>query len=439
VTPPRAPLLVVALVAGALAPGWRAARADEPESTPPAAAAAPNRESGPPPVRVTTFLLQHPGVDDQALVPVMRALDDGLKANARLEMKDLDTRLADFAQEIPQEQIDEGRLQLQEGQKSLVSLELPAAIKSLGKAVETLSRVLPYVKKQELADAMMALGVAQLEQGDKRAARSTFARLLVWRTDYKVDLARYSPQILAFVEDVRKEVERSRRGSLEIRSEPASAQAYVDGRYLGLTPTFADGLLIGEHWVTLKKEGFKKAVMPAQVSARQQQLVSIVLERSTKYLLVQQAQEALERTLGQPMLDASADNLKEVLFVDHAVFVRAAPAEAGALKVDAYLYDLRTRRRLTHVTKTTLPAKAASDLQTLAAALYTNVSYEAELVETRDAPPPKPLARKPFWKTWWFWTVAGVAVSGVVVGAVVGSRFAPKECGGGNMCFAVTY
>jgi len=45
----------------------------------------------------------------------------------------------------------------------------------------------------------------------------------------------------------------------------------------------------------------------------------------------------------------------------------------------------------------------------------------------------------PFWKTWWFWTVAGVAVSGVVVGAVVGSRFAPKSCGGGNFCFGITY
>src|SRR5215471_16138227 len=174
---------------------------------------------------------------------------------------------------------------------------------------------------------MMALGVAQLEQGDKRAAKQTIARLLVWRADYKVDLARYAPQILAFVEEVRKEVEHSRRGSLEIRSEPPSAQAYVDGRYIGMTPTFADGLFVGEHWVTLKKEGFKKAVMPAQVSSRQQQVVSIVLERSTKYLLVEQALASVEKTLGEPTLDASADNLKEVLFVDHAVFVRVT---AGA-------------------------------------------------------------------------------------------------------------
>jgi tetratricopeptide (TPR) repeat protein len=401
------------------------------------AAPAATVTNGPQPVRVTTFLLKHPGLDDQALVPVMRALDDGLKRNPRLETKDLDTRLADFAQEVPQEQIDEGRLLLQEGQKALTALELPVAIKKLSQAVDVLSKVLPYIKKAELADAMMALGAAHFENGDKREAKRTFERLLVWRSDYKVDLNRYPPALLTIVEEVRKEVEKAKRGSIEIRSEPAGAQAYVDGRYIGLTPTFADGLIVGEHWVTLKKEGFKKAVMAAQASPRQQQLISITMERSTKYLLVEQALAGVEKTLGQPALDASADNLKEVLFIDHAVFVRAAPGTAGFIKVDSFLYDLRTRRRLTHVSKTVPAARAEKELQTLASALYLNVSYEAELVESKDAPPPKPYVRKPFYKTWWFWTAAGVAVTGVVLGATLAPR--PKDCGSANFCVGVVY
>jgi hypothetical protein len=417
-----------------LATAGAAAAQEEPSTTPAPAATVTN---GPQPVRVTTFLLKHPGLDDQALVPVMRALDDGLKRNPRLEMKDLDTRLADFAQEVPQEQIDEGRLLLQEGQKALTALDLPTAIKKLGQAVEVLSKVLPYVKKQELADAMMALGASHFENGDKKEAKRTFERLLIWRSDYKVDLGKYPPTILAIVEDVRKEVERQKRGSLEIRSEPPAAQAYVDGRYIGVTPCFADGLLTGEHWVTLKKEGFKKAVMAAQVSSKVQQLVSLPMERSTKYLLVAQALEGVEKSLGETTLDASADNLKEVLFIDHAVFVRAAAAAPGTVKVDSFLYDLRTRRRLTRVTKTVPAARAEKELSTLASALYLNVSYEAELVETKDAPPPKPYVRPPVYKTWWFWTAAGVAVTGVVLGATLAPR--PKDCGNGNFCFGVVY
>ena len=179
--------------------------------------------------------------------------------------------------------------------------------------------------------------------------------------------------------------------------------------------------------------------MPAQVSAKQQQLVDIGLERSAKYLLVEQARAAVERSLGELSLDASADNLKEVLFIDHAIFVRLSLGAPGTLKVDTFLYDLRTRRRLTHVAKTVPLAKAEKELATLASSLYLNVSYDAELQETKDAPPPAPVTRQSFYKTWWFWTAVGVTTAGVVIGGVLGARAAPKSCPSGNLCFGVTY
>jgi hypothetical protein len=117
--------------------------------------------------------------------------------------------------------------------------------------------------------------------------------------------------------------------------------------------------------------------------------------------------------------------------------VRATPAGSGQIKVDSFLYDLRTRRRLTRVTKTVAAAKAEKELSTLASALYLNVSYEAELVESKDAPPPKPIVRAPFYKTWWFWTAAGVAVTGIVLGAALAPR--PKDCGSSNFCFGAVY
>ncbi|HZS41150.1 MAG TPA: PEGA domain-containing protein [Polyangia bacterium] len=388
---------------------------------------------GPQPVRVTTFMLDHPGVDETVIPQLMRALDEGLKRNPRLEMKDLETRLAEFAQEVPQDQIDEGRLLLQEGQKALTALELPAAIKKLTQAVDVLSKVLPHIKKQELADAMMALAAAEYENGDKKGAQKTLMRLMTWRSDYKLDTNKYPPDLIAPVEEARKEVEKQKRGSLEIHSEPPAAQAYVDGKYVGVTPTFAEGLPIGEHWVTLKREGYRKAVMAATVNAKLQQLVEVTLERSGKYLLVEQSLKGVEKTLGQAQLDPSADNLKEVLFIDHAVFLRVKPSgAAGSLDVDAYLYDVRTRRRLTRVTRTVPIAEAEKQLSTLASTLYLNVSYEAEIEGPKDAPLPKAQTRTPFYKTWWFWTASGVAVAGIIAAAILIPR--PKDCGGGNFC-----
>src|SRR5205809_721710 len=107
---------------------------------------AASADEGPQPVRVTTFLMQHQGIDDQQLVPVMRSIDDGLKRNPRLEMKDLDTRLAEFAQEVPQEEIDKGKAAYDEGMKAMTSLDLATAIKKFTAAVEVYTKVLPYIK-----------------------------------------------------------------------------------------------------------------------------------------------------------------------------------------------------------------------------------------------------------------------------------------------------
>jgi hypothetical protein len=402
-------------------------------------AAAALAEEGPAPVRVTTFLMPHSGIDDQQLVPVMRAIDDGLKRNPRLEMKDLDTRLAEFAQEVPQGDIDKGKSEYDEGMKAMTSLDLSTAIKKLTQAVDTYTKVLPYIKKAELADAMMALGAAQFEQNEKKPARATFIRLLTWRPDYKVDVNKFPPSVLDPFENARKEVEKAKRGSLEIRSEPPSAQAYVDGRYIGVTPAFGEGLVVGEHFVTLKKEGFRKAVMPATVSPKFQQVVNVPLERSGKFLLVQQALDAIDKTLGADKLDASSDNLKEVLFVDHAVFVRAKPGAAGMIDLDIFLYDLRSRRKLTAINQPVSVEAAEKSAEPIAANVYQGASYELVEETPKDAPIPKQKERTPIYKTWWLWTAVGVAVVGAVVIGVAVAETRPPSCGSGNFCPGFTF
>lgn len=409
----------------------------EPEAAPaPAAgtpAPAPASEEpamAEPLVRTTTFLLSHPGVPDDKAVPVMRTLEEGLKRNKRLEMKDLDTRLADFAQEVPSDQIEQGRQAFKDGMKAMNDFDLPKAIKKLTEAVEVLAKVMPHIKKQELAEAMIALAAAHLQLGDRKSARTQLSKLFVWRPDFQLDTNKFPPMMINPVEEARKEAEKAKRGSLEIKTEPVPAQAYVDGKYVGVTPTFADGLIVGEHFVTIKREGYRKAVSPAQVSAKNQQTVTISLERSRKYLLVEQALAALEKTVGSDVIDKASDDLKEVLFIDHAVFVRLKPGMAG-VEMDICLYDLRTHKRLSRIQKP-VPTGGPKALAGLATAVYTNVNYEGELEAPKDAPPPKAIVRRAFYKTWWFWTVVGLVVGGAIVGGVLAPK--AKECGAGNFC-----
>src|SRR5437867_4509256 len=85
--------------------------------------------------------------------------------------------------------------------------------------------------------------------------RGTRRRLAVWRGSYVVDVDK-SPAMLPGWEEQHKEAEKGARGSLEVISEPDGAMAFVDGKYLGVTPTTAEALPVGDHYVTLKLEGY---------------------------------------------------------------------------------------------------------------------------------------------------------------------------------------
>lgn len=406
-----------------------------------AVAAAPARADEPPKdplVRVTVLLLKHPGVDEAQLAPLMREFDKALKKNARLDQKELEVRLEEFAQEKPVTEIEGARAAYAEGIKALGGLDLPTAVKRLTTSVDELSKVLPFIKKQELADAMCALAVAYFQQGDKKEAKNTFVRLLVWRADHVYDTEKFPPSVLATFDEAKKALEKMKRGSIEIKSEPEGAQAYVDGKYIGVTPAVAEGLLVGEHWVTFKKEGFRKSVLSGSVSPKFQQTITAMLDRSGKYLLVEQAITAIEKQIGNQKIDDTADNFKETLLLDHGVFLRVVKAaQANTLNVDAFLYDLRTRELLKKASRPVTADSPKNEVAELVNELYNKISYEAELTQPKDAEPPKQIKRKPIYKRWWFWTIIGVAAGGAIAAGVLAPK--PKNCGDGNFCPGIAF
>lgn len=387
-------------------------------------------------LHVTTFLMEHRGVSEKQTLTILHNLDDDLRRNARLDLVSLDTRLADFAQEIPQDEISQAAQAIKDGQEALTAIEPAKAAKLFEQAVLAYSKVLPYIKKQELADAMMMLAWAQFELGEASRSHATLLRLLTWRPDYQLNTTTFPPSLGPSVERARREVSRAARGAIEITSAPAGAQVYVDGRYVGVTPTSTEGLPVGEHWVTLKKEGFRKAVESINVSAQVMGRVESALERSKKYLLVEQALKTIGPQIGKPELDPRANDLKEILFIDQAVFINVLPGQGKSLIVRLSLYDLRNHRLLKNLEKTVPTSGLMDATASLGTDLYSNVSYDAEPVAPALPAVALQVRRRPFYKTWWFWTVTGAVVAGVTVGAILAPK--PRDCGG-NFCVGISY
>lgn len=444
--------LLLSLLLSVVAPLAQAHAAEPPAlgaSEDQAAAPAPGEEAAPsqattpaePKVKVTPFMMPHPGVSEEDVVEVMRSIESGLRKNERLDVKDLDTRLAGFAQEVPVDAVDAARQKLADGQQALHDLRIPEAVQKLQEAIDQLVAVLQYVKKQELADAMAALAVAQYEGGDKQSGNDEFVELLTWRPDYVYDPTRFPPRYGSRFDDAARRVLVAKRQPITVHTDPEGAQAYVDGKYVGVTPCTTGPLPVGRHFVTLKKEGHKKAAAAVVARADAPAQVEVALTRMDKYLLVEQARDALAPKLGDEELGADADTLKTVLFLDQAVFVKAAPTSDGQLGLDAWLYDLRTRRRLSHVHQVLPKAASAQTVDEKLAALpqqlYLGVSYEGVLVAPKDAPLKG--NEVPVYKKWWLWTAvaAGVVVAGGAVGAGLAiDATRDPGCPGGAHCIS---
>ena len=262
------------------------------KSAPPAAPSKPAaKEKKAPRLRVTILPLLEKNFPEPTAVALQRELSDGLRRNGRLDMKDLDVRLAEFAQEVPFEQVELARTTYQNGQESLRNLNLDQAAAQLADAVDQLVAVLPYIKKQELADAMLALAVVQQQKGNLRAMQATLKRLLIWRSNYELDTSVFPQQISEPLQEARAEVGQLPLGQIKVLCEPSGSQVFVDGDFAGVAPTQLNNLTVGEHYVTFKKLGYKRGLRIATVTGGPPIQVLGKLPRAEKYLLVEQAIE----------------------------------------------------------------------------------------------------------------------------------------------------
>lgn len=406
------------------------ADAPNPASTGSASSKAPR-------LRVTIAVLPGSDVSEDLQVALQRDFGEALRKNARLDMKDLDVRLAEFAQEMPFDQVELARTTLQKGKDALFKMEVDSAIMQLSDAVDQLIAVLPYIKKQELADAMMAVAVAHYQKGKTPPMQQALKRLLTWRPNYTPDPAQVPPQMNDAIEAARQQVGQAPRADLKVTSEPAGAQVFVDGDYIGVAPLTVPGLATGEHYVTLKKLGYKRGLRVAQVKESGGSPVVGKLQRSEKYLLVEQAIAKVTPQMGQSPIDSVVDNLRETLFLDQTVFMKVRKGGGDEVELSAYLYDLRSRRLLSQqTTKLRAPSGVPQSgaLATVSDRLYTGVSYDGGLQAPVDAPPPPPADTRPLYKRWWFWAAVGVIAVGTVTAIAVGASQRNTSCPSGHVC-----
>jgi PEGA domain-containing protein len=259
---------------------------------------------------------------------------------------------------------------------------------------------------QLLIEINLLAGVVQADRGDTGHALDSFR--VVRRLDparEALDPGRYRPRVVALYAQAAATPE-ARRTRLDVVTDPAGAEVWIDGRRAGTAP-FAATVEVGVHYVAAVAEGSQPRLEKPLLRAGEDSRLSMLLSRSPPEERARQARaELLAGRLGwdrgPAVLAASAS-------LDLVVVVRDAPTAPGA---EAAIYDARAG--------TLGPFIAAAPLEPVLIALGAALagpapSAKAPLVAAEaDEHERSPAAATPWYRSWW------LAPPLLAVGAAVG-------------------
>ncbi len=374
---------------------------------------------------------------------VQVAVERALKRDKRLIVVDKDDRLAARARRVPIDVVNEARALLSSGEELLKRGQAKAALLKLEGASVQLAKVLAWTQKQELARAQFLLGAAQALSGDSKTGLSTFVDLLAWRPDAVADADIEPRTILPLWEKAQARARKVSGGSIDITTTPGGALAYVDGKLVGFTPTVVEGLPVGTHYVTVRREGHERRVEAVKVSDSAPARLAVKLEPSSRGAELAAAEKSSVVGLGEALASAEAQaglvEIGTLLEVEHVVIVSA---EKGEGRYRLYVYAADGGARLASRELEVGDRELEDAFADVAGPLYEDVA-KAKVKVTKKPKKKQPAGPKgpSIFSSKWFWiTAGGVAAAGIVAGIVIAYDPAePLTCPSGTSCGEVIF
>lgn len=390
-------------------------------------------------LKVAVFVVPTEGtMSPMRLATLQLTLEDALERDRRLEVVDVEAALLDRAGQVPAEVVSEARGLVESAEALLLREQPDRALPRLQAGVAQLETLLTFVSKKQLARAQFLLGAAQAMRGDTDDALASFVALQAWRPEFVADTRIAPGDVLPVFEEARKRAERLPGGSIQIASTPDGALAYVDGRFVGFTPTTAEGLPVGRHYVTFKMIGRGRIVQAVEVSSKKEVRVRGSLIDTPGWGELEALVEATSEGLGQVRAPEALAELGRVVGAEHIVVVAAPPPGTENGRYQGFVYDARTRRELAAA-----GAAASPEVERMFASLiremYGAIDLSPEPAVTVAAGDTG--TSQPIYRRWWFWGGAAVAVAAAIAVPLLTGDDEPEgpQCPGGSVCGEVIW
>jgi hypothetical protein len=304
-----------------------------------------------------------------------------------------------------------------------------AAYRRADEIIAQFEQNLSVVRRSQLVDAYMLAAVGRCRAGLARECEERLRGIIAFRESLTYDAERYGPSGQEVFDRARSRALSGARGTLVVETDPPGAEVYIDGRSYGPSPVTAEGLLVGQHYVTVKELGYEKLIARADVRAGRPVQARFELQPNVRSQLVvsPEAQAAVRQELGETRAGDAIRSLGSTLGTTQVIIGVLSPAAGGQVHVQLYLYHVHTRllQAQQELTMTTDEAGMERARQ-VAIELYRGVDMSGGIEAPPDALTLGPEGPRPaeLHEQWWFWTViatgvaaiAGAVIAGVVLG-----------------------
>ena len=205
-------------------------------------------------VKVSAFVFAQQEIDERVATEIVAGLRRGIRADDRLTWVDPSRALAeeDVAEDV--EVVEAAEASVEEAWESAAAGQWRDVTRLVDDAMEVFEAHLALARRSILVDASLLWGTAQCMQRRRRSCETAFRRVVTFRESVEWD-ARLPEQVSPVFEEVREETLVAARGSIRVEAFPAGTEVFVDGRFVGAAPCSAEGLLAGDHYVSLKRLG----------------------------------------------------------------------------------------------------------------------------------------------------------------------------------------
>lgn len=259
---------------------------------------------------------------------------------------------------------------------------------------------------EALPRAFMVLLQARLAVGDKPGALRTAQLWHRVESPPKIDPERMPPTLREMMAAAAKPVPVT--GALRVESQ-VPGLVRLDGRILGVSPVFADGLPTGVHLISVEAYGHQRWLRTVDVPAKVGVAVRATPRPAARRRLLQDLHAALPDELGRDVAGRGLKDVRALFAAEQAVLIEARDGRAiGSL------FDLQAARRVRSA-RVELGGDPVAAGRALIAQLYNGLDPKAPGLAAPEEPAPVD-DTAPYHTRWWFWpAVAGATIAAVAL------------------------